>query len=79
MQQTHAVQPGAAGAGQPWYGKRMCGAKRKQCAKAGHRCKRQFDHGGLTPAAPANVRFCIAKDVVLPTDERRSMHQERGA
>jgi hypothetical protein len=35
-------------------------------------------HGGLTPAALANVRFCIAKDVVLPADERRSMRQERG-
>jgi hypothetical protein len=41
--QHPCVPTRAAGAGQPWYGKRMCGAKRKQCAKAGHRCKREFD------------------------------------
>jgi hypothetical protein len=36
-------------------------------------------HGGLTPAALVNVRFCIAKGVISPENEHRSLHQERGA
>jgi hypothetical protein len=36
-------------------------------------------HAGLTPAALVNVRFCIAKGVISPENEHRSLHQERGA
>jgi hypothetical protein len=36
-------------------------------------------HGGLTPAALVNVRFCIAKGVIFTENEHRSLHQERGA
>jgi len=35
-------------------------------------------HGGLTPAAPENVRLCTAKIVLSPADVR-SATQERGA
>jgi hypothetical protein len=35
-------------------------------------------HGGLTPAAPGNVRSCIAKGVFPPADVRTPT-QERGA
>jgi hypothetical protein len=35
-------------------------------------------HGGLTPAALVNVRFCIAKGVISPVNEHPSKRQERG-
>jgi hypothetical protein len=37
------------------------------------------NHGGLTPAALVSMRLCTAKGVIFPADERRAVHQERGA
>jgi hypothetical protein len=42
-------------------------------------CRRGLQtHGGLTPAAPGNVRSCIAKGVISPANDRAAT-QERGA
>jgi hypothetical protein len=62
---TNVVQQGAAGVSQPWYADPV--------AIALHR------HGGLTPAALANVRLCIAKGVIWPVTGHRAWRQERGA
>jgi hypothetical protein len=48
----------------------MC-EKRNHPAIDGRRCKRGFrNHGGLTPAAPGNVRSCIAKGVFPRANDR---------
>jgi hypothetical protein len=39
----------AAGVSQPWYGKRMCGAKRNQSTKAVAVASANSNHGGRTP------------------------------
>jgi hypothetical protein len=40
---------------------------------------RATHHGGLTPAALANVRLCIEKGVIWPVTGHRAWRQERGA
>jgi hypothetical protein len=40
--------------------------------------QRYITHGGLTPAAPADVRLCIAKIAISPADIRTPT-QEREA
>jgi hypothetical protein len=44
------------------------------------RCKHDnHTHGGLTPAAPGNVRLCTAKIGILSGERSLQQHQERGA
>jgi hypothetical protein len=71
--------PGARGVSPPWCGSRLCSGKRNHSAKITRRCRCVFRyHGGLMPAALANVRSCTAK-IVFFACKRSLSQQERGA
>jgi folate-dependent phosphoribosylglycinamide formyltransferase PurN len=69
--------PGARGVSPPWCGSRLCSGKRNHSAKITRRCRCVFRyHGGLMPAALANVRSCVAKIVFCL--QTFALQQERG-
>jgi hypothetical protein len=72
------MQPGAGGVSPPWSAVRMRARNAESHRMAVADAVRK-NHGGLTPAALVNVRLCIAKGVIFPANERRAVHQERGA
>jgi hypothetical protein len=72
------VHPGAAGVSQPWYAKRLCGAKRNRSAKTDRRCKRESEpRRADTRCSWSDVRLCIAK-IVFRRQTFASQHKSGG-